>query len=155
MIGFVPVDSFEYIKKMQRGADMKNRLKVIIITFAVILLLIVLCFGIFLMWLTGDFGKSSLETIKEFESPDGSYTLAFCQIGDPAFPFGPTDVRLILKDRSGNELAAVDEEIMDDGANSGEGNVAGIEWGTDAVTVTLRGSEMEDKDVIIYYKQTD
>ena len=90
--------------------------------------------------------------ISTYNSPDGEYSLVFEQMGDPQWPFGPTDVRLTLKSRDGKIIERVSTQLMDDGANASEHNIASISWKDDAVVVVLRASEMEDKEVSIAYK---
>ena len=93
---------------------------------------VVLVFGAFLfvgaLW-NGTFNFLLPKEIATYQSPDGEYSLLFEQMGDPAWPFGPTDVRLTLKN-----------------------NIASISWNDDEVVVVLRASEMKDKEVVIEYK---
>lgn len=91
--------------------------------------------------------------IATYNSPDGEYSLVFEQIGDPQWPFGPTDVRLTLKNHDGVILERVSAQLSADGANAGEGNIASISWNDDAVIVVLRASEMKDKEVSIAYNK--
>ena len=83
-------------------------------------------------------------------SPDGEYSLVFEQRGDPAWPFGPTDVRLTLKNNNGKIIERVSTQLNDDGANASENNIASTSWNSDEVVV-LRASEMKDKEVSISY----
>ena len=87
--------------------------------------------------------------IAAYNSPDGEYSLVFEQMGDPAWPFGATDVRLTLKDRHGKVMNRISTQIHDDGANAGEHHVVAVSWHSDAVVVVLRGSEMQDQEVAI------
>ena len=93
---------------------------------------VVLVFGAFLfvgaLW-NGTFNFLLPKEIATYQSPDGEYSLVFEQMGDPAWPFGPTDVRLTLKN-----------------------NIASISWNDDEVVVVLRASEMKDKEVVMEYK---
>ena len=72
-------------------------------------------------------------------------------MGDPAWPFGPTDVRLTLKNNNGKIIERVSTQLNDDGANASENNIASISWNSDEVFVVLRASEMKDKEVSISY----
>ena len=91
--------------------------------------------------------------IATYNSPDGEYSLVFEQMGDPVWPFGPTDVRLTLKNYDGKIIERVSTQLSDDGANAHEYNIASISWDKDAVVVVLRASEMEDKEILIAYKK--
>ena len=72
-------------------------------------------------------------------------------MGDPAWPFGPTDVRLTLKNNNGKIIERVSTQLNDDGTNASENNIASISWNSDEVVVVLRASEMKDKEVSISY----
>lgn len=95
----------------------------------------------------GAFNFVRPKEIAIYNSPDGEYFLIFEQMGDPQWPFGSTDVRLTLKNHDNKIIAQVSAQLSDDGANAGEHNIASIFWNDDAVTVVLRASEMEDKEV--------
>ena len=92
--------------------------------------------------------------IATYHSPDGEFSLFFEQMGDPAWPFGPTDVRLTLKEHNGKIIERVSTQIQDDGANASEHHVVSVSWNNDAVVVILRGSEMQDKEVAIPYNKS-
>lgn len=89
--------------------------------------------------------------ISTYHSPDGEYSLVFEQMGDPAWPFGPTDVRLTLKNHAGKMIGRVSTHLFNDGGNAGEHNIASVSWNDDGVIVVLRASEMEDREVSIAY----
>ena len=90
--------------------------------------------------------------IATYHPPGGEYSLVFEQMGDPAWPFGPTDVRLTLKNNNGKIIERVSTQLNNDGANASENNIASISWNDDEVVVVLRASEMKDKEVVIEYK---
>ena len=75
-------------------------------------------------------------------------------MGDPAWPFGPTDVRLTLKNNNGKIIDRVSTQLSDDGANASENNIVSISWNSDEVVVVLRASEMKDKEVSIAYNKS-
>ena len=91
--------------------------------------------------------------VATYSSPDGEYSLVFEQMGDPVWPFGPTDVRLTLKNSNGKIIKRVSTQIHDDGACAREYHIASVAWNDDAVVIVLRGSEMQDKEVSIPYKK--
>ena len=95
---------------------------------------VVLVFGAFLfvgaLW-NGTFNFLLPKEIATYQSPDGEYSLVFEQMGDPAWPFGPTDVRLTLKDNNGKIIERVSTQINDDGTNASKNNIASISWNDD------------------------
>ena len=125
--------------------------KTILIVLLIVLALIV---GTFLLvgalW-SGVFNFMLPKEIATYHSPDGEYSLVFEQMGDPAWPFGPTDVRLTLKNNNGKIIERVSTQLNDDGTNASENNIASISWKSDEVVVVLRASEMKDKEVSIAY----
>ena len=92
--------------------------------------------------------------IATYHSPDGEHSLVFEQMGDPGWPFGPTDVRLTLKNYDGKTIERVSTQVFNDGGNASERNIVSISWNDDAVIVVLGASEMEDKEVSIAYKKS-
>jgi hypothetical protein len=73
-------------------------------------------------------------------------------MGDPAWPFGPADVRLTLENRSGKRIGRISTQVFNDGGSAGEWNIRSVSWGDEAVSVVLRGAEMEDKEITLAYK---
>ena len=102
----------------------------------------------------GAFNFMLPKEIVTYNSPDGEYSLIFEQMGDPQWPFGPTDVRLTLKNHDGKIIERVSTQLSDDGANASEHNIASVFWNDDAVIVVLRASEMNDKEVSIAYNKS-
>ncbi|MBO7548443.1 MAG: hypothetical protein J6T77_00590, partial [Clostridia bacterium] len=68
------------------------------------LILIVIC----IVGLTACSKNKTITDIASFDSPDGQYILVFQQVGEP-FSFGPADVRLTLKEKSGAVVNSIDE----------------------------------------------
>ena len=120
----------------------------------VLLIVFALIVGTFLLvgalW-SGALNFMLPKEIATYHSPDGEYSLVFEQMGDPAWPFGPTDVRLTLKNNNGKIIERVSTQLNDDGTNASENNIASISWNSDEVVVVLRASEMKDKEVSIAY----
>ena len=102
------------------------------------------------LW-NGAFQTLHPNKIAAYHSPDGSYSLVFEQMGDPEWPFGPTDVRLTLQKHDGKIIGRLSTRIFNDGVSASEDNIASVFWNDDAVIVVLRASEMEDKEVSIAY----
>jgi hypothetical protein len=133
---------------------MKKHHKILLVSLLV--LVVALAIGSYLLVSTlwnGIFDFMNVKEIATYNSPDGQYSLVFEQVGDPAWPFGPTDVRLTLKDGDGKRIEQIDAQINDDGANAGEHNVASVTWNDDEVVVVLRASEMKDKEIKIPYNK--
>ena len=133
---------------------MRKAGKIILIILSIVVALII---GAWLfvgaLW-SGAFNFMLPEEIATHNSPDGEYSLVFEQMGDPEWPFGPTDVRLTLKNRDGKIIERVSTQLFDDGANASEHNIASISWNYDAVIIVLRASEMKDKEVSIAYNKS-
>ena len=126
---------------------------VLIILSAAVALMICVWLLIGAVW-SGAFNFLFPNEIAAYRSPDGEYTLVFEQMGDPGWPFGPTDVRLTLKNCNGKTIGRVSTQVFNDGGNASEYNIASVSWNHDAVVVVLRASEMEDKEVFIAYKKS-
>ena len=127
--------------------------KIALIIFPIAVAFIVgACLLIGAIW-NGAFNFMFPKEIATYNSPNGEYSLVFEQLGDPKWPFGPTDVRLTLKNHDGKIIDRVSTQLNDDGANAREYNIASISWNDDAVIVVLRASEMKDKEVSIAYNK--
>ena len=133
---------------------MSKAVKVVLIIISIAVALII---GAWLfigaIW-SGAFNFLLPNEIATYHSPDGEYSLVFEQMGDPGWPFGPTDVRLTLKNHDGKIIKRVSTQVFNDGANASEYNISSISWNNDAVIVVLRASEMKDKEVSIAYNKS-
>ena len=127
--------------------------KIAVLTLSIAVALIIGAYLFIVALWGGAFNFMHPKEIAAYNSPDGEYTLVFEQMGDPAWPFGPTDVRLTLKNHDGKIIGQVSAQLSDDGANAGEHNIVSVFWNDDAVTVILRASEMKDKEVSIAYNK--
>ena len=103
---------------------------------------------------TGAFNFMFPNEIETYNSPDGEYSLVFEQMGDPAWPFGPADVRLTLKNHNGKTIERVSTQVFNDGGSASEYNIASISWNDNEVIVVLRACEMEDKEISIKYNKS-
>ena len=100
--------------------SMTVKIVLIIVSIAVALLIGAWLF-IGAIW-SGAFNFLLPNEIATYHSPDGEYSLVFEQMGDPGWPFSPTDVRLTLKNHDGKIIERVSTQVFDDGANaSGQG----------------------------------
>ena len=126
---------------------------VLIIAAAVMAFIIGASLLIGALW-NGTFNFLHPKEIETYHSPNGEYQLVFEQMGDPQWPFGPTDVRLTLKNHDGKIIERVSTLIFNDGANASEYNIASVLWNDNEVVVVLKASEMEDKEVSIAYNNS-
>lgn len=124
--------------------------KIVLIILSTLFVIVIAFIGTFVLWWNGAFNKFDVRDIVSYE--ENSYTLTFQQLGEPQWSFGPTDVRLLLKDQQGKIIKKYDTSISDDGVDAGEHNVASVEWFDDKVVVVLQASEMEDREIIIPFK---
>ena len=121
-------------------------------TALIVIIAVLACGGVLLvLYLNGVFNRFFPTEVATVESPDGQYVLVYQQLGDPDWPYGATDVRLVLKDRNGKKLATVSLSIADDGSAASEQNIKSVEWKENEVVVVLQASEMADKEVVIRY----
>ena len=104
------------------------------------------------LW-TGAFNFMLPSEIATYSSPDREYSLVFEQMGDPAWPFGPADVRLTLKDHNSKIIERVATQVFNDGGCASEWNIKSISWNRDAVVVILQSAEAQDQEVLIPYKK--
>ena len=128
--------------------------KIILIIFSIIVAFIIGGYLLIAALLSGLFNFMLPNEIATYNSPDGEYSLVFEQMGDPAWPFGPTDVRLTLKNHDGKIIKCLSTQVHNDGGCASEWNIKSISWNNDAVVVILRGAEMEDKEVSIAYNKS-
>lgn len=124
--------------------------KTITIILTSLLILGVILIGTFALWRNGAFNKFIVREIVSYE--ENGYTIIFQQLGDPQWPFGSIDVRLLLKNQQGKVINKYDTSIQDDGANAGERNIASVEWFEDRVIVILCASEMKDREITFSFK---
>ena len=104
------------------------------------------------LW-SGAFNFMFPKEVATYNSPNTEYSLVFEQMGDPAWPFGPADVRLTLENSNGKVINRISTQVFNDGGPASEWNMKSISWMDDAVVVILQGAEMEDKEVSISYNK--
>ena len=124
--------------------------KIVLIILSTLFVIVIAFIGTFVLWWNGAFNKLDIRNITSYEN--NGYTLTFQQLGEPQWSFGPTYVRLLLKDQQGKIIKKYDTSISDDGVDAGEHNIASVEWFDDKVIVILQASEMEDREIIIPFK---
>ena len=134
-------------EQIEMGNKIAKAGKIILITLSSVVALLIIACILFLAFWGGVFNFLFPKEIATYNSLDGEYSLIFEQMGDPVWPFGPTDVRLTLKNSDDKVIKRVSTQIHDDGCNAGEHNVVSVSWNDDAVVVILCGQEMQDKEV--------
>lgn len=124
----------------------------IVLTIVSVVIVLIISAWLFVgaLW-TGAFNFMFPEEVATYHSPNGEYSLVFEQMGDPAWPFGPADVRLTLKNHTGKIIERVSAQVFNDGGSASKDNIASIAWNDDAVIIVLSACEMEDKEVSIAY----
>lgn len=124
----------------------------IVLTIVSVVVVLIISTWLFVgaLW-TGAFNFMFPEEIATYHSPNGEYSLVFEQMGDPAWPFGPADVRLTLRNHTGKIIERVSAQVFNDGGSASKDNIASIAWNDDAVIIVLSACEMEDKEVSIAY----
>ena len=124
----------------------------IVLTIVSVVIVLIISAWLFVgaLW-TGAFNFMFPEEIATYHSPNGEYSLVFEQMGDPAWPFGPADVRLTLRNHTGKIIEHVSAQVFNDGGSASKDNIASIAWNDDAVIIVLSACEMEDKEVSIPY----
>ena len=81
-------------------------------------------------------------TIAIIENEELGYTVELQEVGT-AFLFGPSSVRVILKNSSGRVIDRFTDKIQNDGGTLDEGNIS-VSWLADCVEVVLSGEEQEN-----------
>ena len=129
---------------------MKKWLKITLILLGILLAIVVLFIGLVRIMWNGGFDAMFSHEVASYDSPDGKYTLVFEQLGSPAWPFGPADVQLTLKNSKGVYIDQISALVYNDGTNAHPGNIKSIQWGEDTVTVILGRGEQRDQGYIFY-----
>ena len=78
---------------------------------------------------------------KVFTSQSGSSTITVYMVGEPDFPYGKTECRLVLKTK-GKDTVKEDFSVANDGAVVTEDNFT-VEWKENSVRLRVTGSEMD------------
>ena len=113
-----------------------------------VLLVIVIIFGFFIVKFIYEICYKTT-TVAVYENEDTGHSVIFEEIG-VSFFFGPSTVKLTLKDENGKKIDDVRTEISNDGSTLYKGN-ATVVWNETEVDITLHGCEQEDKTYTIAY----
>lgn len=82
-------------------------------------------------------------------SPNGKAELTICQVGEPAWPFGPTDCRFDLY-VDNKRVVKYPFSIHNDGVPASENNFC-ITWYEDYVQILVSAEEQLDEVCSIYF----
>lgn len=81
-----------------------------------------------------------IHVISDSFSADRTYRLEIDQVGDPAWPYGSTDCRLVLYSKEDEKIREKDFSVANDRKNVSE-NSFSIRWEEEQVIVTVYGEE--------------
>lgn len=81
-----------------------------------------------------------IHVISDSFSADRTYRLEIDQVGDPAWPYGSTDCRLVLYSKEDEKIREKDFSVANDGKKVSENNFS-IRWEEEQVIVTVYGEE--------------
>ncbi len=88
--------------------------------------------------------------VVETASRDALYTLVVNQVGEPQFPFGPTNCQVVLK-KDNRTVQKYRFMVFNDGGNVSENNFV-VQWTDDNVHLTVSGEEQVDTIITIPYE---
>ena len=122
-------------------------IRIFTIVAAIFILLFLLLGGSF-------YYKTELEVtpIVRSVSPDGKAELTISMVGEPAWPFGPTDCRFELY-VEGKRVAKSGFSIHNDGAIASENNFR-VTWHKDHVDILVTAEEQPDELCTICFDGT-
>ena len=101
-------------------------------------------------WYVTSFKHTDIDTQT---SPDGRCQLTLQMEGEPEWPFGSTDGRIIVS-YDDKVIKKINFMIQDDGSLLTKGNWE-IAWGVAGVQITLKGSEQENRVLQVMYDGTE
>lgn len=82
-------------------------------------------------------------------SPGGKYEMALQAVGEPDWPFGSANGRVVLK-KDDQEISNVEFELHNDGGSISN-RCWTVTWYDEYAEVTLSGEEQSDEHVLLYY----
>ena len=121
-----------------------------IIGLIVVTIFVVLVIGFGAAKIYSDYQTERKQTtITEFENSEIGYRVQFQEIGEPSL-FGPSEVRIVLKNGNGKKLHQIETYISNDGKNLSDENIS-VMWEETQVIVILDGEEQQEKFYAIEY----
>lgn len=127
---------------------MKSKVKIVLLIIGIIAAMFLILTGSF--WYVT---KCKYTDIDTQTSPDGRCQLTLQMKGQPEFPFGSTNGRIVAR-YDGGVIRKIEFAICDDGATLGKENWE-VVWGVAGVQVTLKGSEQDDQVIQMMYDGTE
>ena len=127
--------------------DLKQFLKDLRV--AVILIIVLLALPVVIFFAVFFIDIPVVSTVDKQTSPDEEYVLKFQTVGAPVWPYGPVDVRLVLKE-NWSVISKTSTEIWNDGKSLSEDDWS-VTWYDDYVEVILSGEEQYDERIILYF----
>ena len=124
---------------------MKKIEKLLIISVILLLTLLFLKIGMFIYNI--EFKPAVITTIY---NENNNYKVVFKSIGEPAWPFGPEKVKVILYDEYDKKINSYNTKIFNDGGKSDQGDIIVI-WLDDRARIILSGEEQKDEIIEIKY----
>ncbi len=122
----------------------RTLLKIIVCIMVAILVVI------FVFWLCMHYEINYKKTVCDTSvSPDGKYELTLQAVGEPDWPFGPANGRLILK-AGEDHISQTDFTLRDDGKKI-RSSCWKVTWYDKYVEVILSGEEQSDEQVLLYF----
>ena len=82
-------------------------------------------------------------------APDSQYTLTLLSLGEPEWPQGVADGRLILENTAG-KISQIDFELRNNGGNVNK-NCWKVNWQKNYVEIVISGSEQFDEEILLYF----
>ena len=120
--------------------NMKKRSRILTI-LGIILLVFVIGIGYFIY-------RTEYKKTLICSSAKEQYRLDIYQLGEPDFPFGKSDCRLVLL-KDNNKVDSIDVSVKNDGKQLYEDNFT-VKWEDDRVSVTVHGEEQEDMTYVLF-----
>lgn len=115
---------------------MKIFLKIVKVTFLVLLALIVIAISTFVY-----FERFHKTEIYRESSPDGLHTFVLCQVGSPGWPFGPVKAEIRVLNAKGRTVAKEAFWVNNDGGSLYEFNIKAIRWYEAKLELDLKGAD--------------
>ena len=115
---------------------MKIFLKIVKITFLVLLALIVIAISTFVY-----FERFHKTEIYRENSPDGLHTFVLCQVGSPGWPFGPVKAEIRVLNAKGRTVDKETFVVNNDGKQLCVWNILTVRWNESKLEIELIGDD--------------
>ncbi len=109
---------------------------------------------VLILLLAGLFGFYKYKTEYALEEildiSEGNHRVRICMRGEPEFPFGSVNARIMIYEDS-KKKESYDVEVLNDGKNLSEDNFT-VAFEKDRISITVKGEEMDDKEYTYYFR---